>query len=151
VRAYIEASEREGARLVAGGADAPAGLEAGAFVAPTVFADVRPEMTIAQEEVFGPVLAIMPYDDEDEAVRIANGTPYGLAGAVWAASDEQAERVARRLRTGEVNINGGAFNPAAPSGGYKQSGNGRERGKWGLAEYLEVKAMQYVGAPGGAA
>jgi len=103
---------------------------------------VRPEMTIAQEEIFGPVLSIIPYDDEDEAVRIANDSVYGLAGGVWSGDPERAQRVARRIRTGQVEINGATFNPLAPFGGYKQSGNSRELGKFGLEEFLEVKAIQ---------
>jgi aldehyde dehydrogenase (NAD+) len=103
---------------------------------------VTPEMTIAREEIFGPVLVIMPYETEDEAVEIANGTDYGLAGGVWSGDPERAKRVARRLRTGQVEVNGGAFNPLAPFGGYKQSGNGREYGHFGLEEFLEVKALQ---------
>ena len=99
-------------------------------------------MTIANEEIFGPVLSIMPYDSEEDAVEIANGTPYGLAGAVWSGDPARAERVARLLRTGQVDINGGAFNPSAPFGGYKQSGFGRERGKYGLEEFLETKSLQ---------
>jgi acyl-CoA reductase-like NAD-dependent aldehyde dehydrogenase len=106
-----------------------------------VFANVNNKMSIAQEEIFGPVLSIIPYDDEDDAVRIANDTIYGLAGGVWSGDPERAKRVARRLRTGQVEINGGKFNPLAPFGGYKQSGNGRELGKYGLEEYLEVKSM----------
>jgi hypothetical protein len=106
------------------GGEAPA--HPGYFVRPTVFANVRNDMTIAREEIFGPVLSIIPYEDEDDAVRIANDTPYGLAGGVWSADAERAKRVARRLRTGQVDINGGSFNPFAPFGGYKQSGNGRE-------------------------
>ncbi|MCG8461558.1 MAG: aldehyde dehydrogenase family protein, partial [Holophagales bacterium] len=112
------------------------------FVRPTVFADVQPEMTIAREEIFGPVLSILTYGDEDEAVALANDSPYGLAGAVWSEDRERALRVARRLRTGQVDVNGGKYNPLAPFGGYKQSGNGREFGKWGLEEYLEVKSLQ---------
>jgi acyl-CoA reductase-like NAD-dependent aldehyde dehydrogenase len=131
-----------GAKLVAGGAEAPEGLEQGYFVQPTVFSEVTPEMTIAQEEIFGPVLVLMPYDDEDDAVRIANDTVYGLAGGVWSGDEERARRVARRLRTGQVEINGAAFNPLAPFGGYKQSGHGRELGKFGLEEFLETKAIQ---------
>jgi acyl-CoA reductase-like NAD-dependent aldehyde dehydrogenase len=99
-------------------------------------------MTIAQEEIFGPVLTILPYDDEEDAIRIANDTMYGLAGGVWSADVEHAKQVARQLRTGQVEINGGAFNPLAPFGGYKQSGHGRELGKYGLEEFLEVKALQ---------
>jgi aldehyde dehydrogenase (NAD+) len=142
VRGYIRRGVEEGARLVAGGEDPPYGAESGYFVQPTVFSDVTPEMTIAQEEIFGPVLAIMPYDDEDDAVRIANETVYGLAGGVWSGDSDRAQRVARRLRTGQVEINGAAFNPLAPFGGYKQSGHGRELGKFGLEEFLETKSIQ---------
>jgi acyl-CoA reductase-like NAD-dependent aldehyde dehydrogenase len=142
VRAYIRKGQEEGAKLVAGGADPPEGLERGYFVRPTVFSDVTPQMTIAQEEIFGPVLAIMPYDDEEDAVRIANDTVYGLSGGVWSGDEERAKRVARRIRTGQVEINGGAFNPLAPFGGYKQSGHGRELGHFGLEEFLQVKSMQ---------
>ncbi|MEU8265897.1 aldehyde dehydrogenase family protein [Sphaerisporangium sp. NPDC049002] len=137
---YINRGQEEGARLVAGGADRP--LERGYYVEPTVFAGVAPGMVIEQEEIFGPVLSIIHYTSVDEAVEIANGTPYGLAGAVWAATEEGAVAVARRLRTGQVAINGGRFNPSAPFGGYKQSGNGRELGEFGLEEYLEVKSLQ---------
>ena len=147
VRGYIEKGIEEGAELLTGGADAPAGLERGYYVKPTVFGRVKPDSTIAQEEIFGPVLSIITYKDEDDAVRIANGTPYGLAGAVWAGSDERALKVARRLRTGQVDINGGPFNLQAPFGGYKQSGNGRELGVFGLEEFLETKAMQLKPAP----
>jgi aldehyde dehydrogenase (NAD+) len=142
VRGYIRKGTEEGAKLVTGGAEAPEGLERGYFVRPTVFSEVTPGMTIAQEEIFGPVLAIMPYEDEDDAVRIANDSVYGLAGGVWAGDDEHALRVARRLRTGQVEINGGAFNPLAPFGGYKQSGHGRELGHFGLEEFLQVKSLQ---------
>jgi acyl-CoA reductase-like NAD-dependent aldehyde dehydrogenase len=142
VRSYIRKGEEEGAKLVTGGADAPAGLDRGYYVSPTVFSDVTPDMTIAQEEIFGPVLVIMPYDDEDDAVRIANDTVYGLAGGVWSGDEERAKRVARRIRTGQVEINGGAFNPMAPFGGYKQSGHGRELGRFGLEEFLQVKSLQ---------
>ncbi len=128
VRGYIEKGEAEGAKLVTGGAAPPEGLERGYFVRPTVFSEVTPEMTIAQEEIFGPVLAIQPYDDEDDAVRIANDTVYGLAGGVWSADTDRAIAVAKRIRTGQIEINGGAFNPLAPFGGYKQSGpRARER------------------------
>jgi acyl-CoA reductase-like NAD-dependent aldehyde dehydrogenase len=138
---YIKKGVEEGAELVAGGPEMPDGIAKGYFVRPTVFAKVDNKMTIAQEEIFGPVLSIIPYEDEDDAVRIANDTIYGLAGGVWSGDPERAKRVARRLRTGQIEINGGRFNPLAPFGGYKQSGNGRELGKYGLEEYLEVKAL----------
>ncbi|MCK1818639.1 aldehyde dehydrogenase family protein [Streptomyces sp. XM83C] len=141
VRAYIEQGITEGARLVAGGPDYP--RERGYWVSPTVFADVTPEMTIAQEEIFGPVLTILRYEDEEDALRIANGTVYGLAGAVWAADEAEAVAFARRMETGQVDINGGRFNPRAPFGGYKQSGIGRELGAHGLAEYLQTKSLQF--------
>ncbi|MFI0258013.1 aldehyde dehydrogenase family protein [Streptomyces sp. NPDC017056] len=142
VRGYIERGVAEGARVVAGGPDAPEGRERGYYVRPTLFADVTPGMAIAQEEIFGPVVAVLPYADEDEAVRIANGTVYGLAGAVWAAGTDEAVAFARRLDTGQVDINGGRFNPLAPFGGYKQSGFGRELGRHGLSEYLQTKSLQ---------
>ncbi|HEU4973686.1 MAG TPA: aldehyde dehydrogenase family protein, partial [Baekduia sp.] len=142
VRDYIRRGVEEGARLVAGGAEAPEGLERGYYVRPTVFSDVTPEMTIAQEEIFGPVLAIMPYDGEDDAIAKANDSQYGLAGGVWSADEERAKRVARRIRTGQVEINGGVFNPLAPFGGYKQSGHGRELGPYGIEEFLTLKSLQ---------
>jgi aldehyde dehydrogenase (NAD+) len=142
VRGYIEKGEAEGAKLVTGGGGAPEGLDRGYFVRPTVFSGVAPEMTIAQEEIFGPVLAIQPYDGEDDAVRIANDSAYGLAGGVWSADQERAIAVAKRIRTGQIEINGGAFNPLAPFGGYGQSGHGRENGRYGLEEMLQVKALQ---------
>ncbi|WP_405829467.1 aldehyde dehydrogenase family protein [Streptomyces sp. NBC_00105] len=141
VRGFIAKGVEEGARLVAGGPDAP--NEQGYFVAPTVFADVTPDMTIAQEEIFGPVLSILAYEDEEEALRIANGTVYGLGGAVWAADEETAAAFARRMDTGQVDINGGRYNILAPFGGYKQSGVGRELGTHGLAEYLQTKSLQF--------
>ncbi|MGA5540653.1 aldehyde dehydrogenase family protein [Mycobacterium sp. NPDC051198] len=137
---HIRTAMNEGARLVTGGDTATDGP--GAFVRPTVFSDVTEDMTIHSEEVFGPVLAIEAYDSEDDAVRIANATDYGLAGAVWSASPERAEGIARRIRAGQVQINAGAFNANAPFGGYKQSGNGREAGRYGLEEFLEIKSIQ---------
>jgi aldehyde dehydrogenase (NAD+) len=137
VRGFIE---RADARLVSGGLDAPL-PDRGYFVAPTVFADVRPDSELAQEEIFGPVLSIIGFADDDEAVEIANNSRYGLAGGVW-GTPERAMAVARRLRTGAVDVNGGAFNPLAPFGGYKQSGVGRELGAFGLAEFQQVKAIQ---------
>ncbi|MGK5679191.1 aldehyde dehydrogenase family protein [Actinoplanes sp. URMC 104] len=137
VRGFIS---RASARLVAGGIDAPV-PPAGHFVAPTVFADVDPDSELAQEEIFGPVLSIIPFSSDDEAVAIANNSKYGLAGGVW-GSDERALAVARRLRTGQVDVNGGSFNPVAPFGGYKQSGVGRELGEYGLSEFQQVKAIQ---------
>jgi aldehyde dehydrogenase (NAD+) len=142
VRGYIEKGETEGAKLLTGGAAPPEGLERGYFVRPTVFSEVAPEMTIAQEEIFGPVLAIEPYEDTDDAVRIANDTVYGLAGGVWSADQERAISVARRIRTGQIEINGGMFNPLAPFGGYKQSGHGRENGRYAIEELLQVKSLQ---------
>ena len=142
VRDYIRKGEDEGAKLVAGGAEPPEGLEQGYFVQPTVFSEVKPDMTIAQEEIFGPVLSIIPYDSEEEALEIANGTMYGLDGGVWSGDPERAKEFARRMRTGQVQINGATFNPLAPFGGFKQSGHGRERGRFGLEEYLEVKSIQ---------
>ncbi|MGW2784560.1 aldehyde dehydrogenase family protein [Streptomyces populi] len=141
VRGYIEKGVAEGARLVAGGPESP--REQGYFVSPTVFADVTEQMTIAQEEIFGPVLTILRYEDEEDALRIANGTVYGLAGAVWAGEESEAVAFARRLDTGQVDINGGRFNPLAPFGGYKQSGVGRELGTHGLSEYLQTKSLQF--------
>ena len=142
VQGYIQKGIDEGATLVAGGLGKPEGVDVGFYVRPTVFSAVTPEMTIAQEEIFGPVLSILPYADEDDAVRIANGVVYGLAGGVWSADKAHAEQVARRLRTGQVEVNGGAFNPNAPFGGYKQSGVGREYGRFGLEEFLEIKSLQ---------
>jgi aldehyde dehydrogenase (NAD+) len=140
VRGYIRCGIDEGATLVTGGPDAPNGLDKGYYVQPTVFSNVTSGMKIAQEEIFGPVLVIMPYDTEDEAVEIANGTAYGLSGAV-SGSPERAMEVARRLRTGQVRINKARPVRSAPFGGYKQSGNGREHGRFGLEEFLEIKAV----------
>ena len=142
VRGYIKKGQDEGAKLLTGGAESPEGLDKGFFVKPTVFSDVGRNMTIAQEEIFGPVLSILPYDTEEEAVEIANDTVYGLAGGVWSGDPERAKKVALQLRTGQVEVNGGGFNLMAPFGGYKQSGHGRELGKYGLEEYLEVKSLQ---------
>ena len=142
VRGYIRRGVDEGARLLCGGVEPVEGLGGGYYVAPTVFTDVRNDMTIAQEEIFGPVLSIIPYDSEDEALEIANDSAYGLAGGVWAGTDERAFEFARKIRAGQIEINGGAFNVLAPFGGYKQSGVGREVGTFGLEEFLEVKAIQ---------
>jgi aldehyde dehydrogenase (NAD+) len=146
VASYIEKGKAEGARLVAGGAlpldkDGQP-LPKGYFVAPTVFADVTTDMTIAQEEIFGPVLSILSYEDEDEALRIANDSVYGLAGGVWSGDVEHAKAFARKMKTGQVDINGGSFNVAAPFGGYKQSGVGRELGSFGLEEFSQPKSLQ---------
>ncbi|WP_320064449.1 aldehyde dehydrogenase family protein [Micromonospora sp. RTGN7] len=141
VRDHIDKSLADGGRLIAGGPDAPV-PDRGWFVAPTVIADVDPDSALAQEEVFGPVLAVIPVDDDAHAVAVANNSRYGLAGAVWSGDSERALRVARRLRTGAVDINGAPFNPLAPFGGYKQSGLGRELGSYGLDEFLQTKAIQ---------
>ena len=140
VEGFIAKGKQEGARLIAGGGR-PAAFARGYYVEPTIFADVNTKMTIAQEEIFGPVLSILPYETEDEAVAIANDTIYGLAGGVWSGDTERAMRVARRMRTGQVDVNGGKFNPLAPFGGYKQSGIGRELGLFGLEEYFQVKSI----------
>jgi aldehyde dehydrogenase (NAD+) len=132
----------EGATLLSGGLDAPEGLESGSYVKPTVFVDVKNSMSIAQEEVFGPVLCVIPYEEEAQAIAIANDSPYGLSGAVWSGSESRALNVAKQLRTGQVYINGAGFNPEAPFGGYKQSGNGREMGNEGLNEFIELKSVQ---------
>jgi len=146
VRSYIRKGVEEGAQLITGGAEPPEGVPAGGYyVRPTVFGKVKNSMSIAQEEIFGPVLSIIPYQDEDDAVRIANDTVYGLAGAVWSKDEARAQRVARRIRAGQVDINGGAFNMNAPFGGFKQSGHGREAGVYGLEEFLEYKSLQMKG------
>jgi len=141
---YISQGIAEGAELLLGGLEPPSGLERGFFVRPTIFGRVTPEMVIAREEIFGPVLAIMTYKDDDDAVRIANSTLYGLAGAVWSKDDSRVERVAKRLRAGQVDINGAPFNLLVPFGGFKYSGHGRELGKYGLEEFLEPKSIQYM-------
>jgi acyl-CoA reductase-like NAD-dependent aldehyde dehydrogenase len=142
VRGYIRAGTAEGAVLLCGGLDPPEGLERGYFVRPTVFTEVTRAMRIAREEIFGPVLCVFGYDSQEEAISIANDSVYGLSGAVWSADPARAEQVARRLRTGRVVINGGPFNPAAPFGGYKQSGVGTELGAHGLEEFLLLKTLQ---------
>ncbi len=142
VQGYIQKGIEEGATVLTGGVGKPDGLESGYFVKPTIFSDVSNDMTIAQEEIFGPVLCIIGYTDEADAVRIANDTMYGLSARVWSADPQRAQRVARQLRAGQVTVNGGDFNLRAPFGGYKQSGNGRELGRFGLEEFMEVKALQ---------
>jgi len=141
VQKLIQKGIDEGARLVAGGPGRPEGFTEGDFVKPTVFADVNNNMTIAREEIFGPVLAMIPFDTEDEAIAIANDTPYGLAAYIQTGNPERAKRVARKLRAGMVQINGTSRAPGSPFGGYKQSGNGREGGKWGLEDFMEVKLI----------
>jgi acyl-CoA reductase-like NAD-dependent aldehyde dehydrogenase len=141
VLGFIDRGKQEGAKLVAGGSR-PGGLPTGFYVEPTIFADVKNSMAIAQEEIFGPVLAIIPYDSEDEAVGVANDSIYGLSGGVWGGTTDRALQVARRLRTGQVDINGGRFNPLAPFGGYKKSGIGRELGPLAIEEFFQVKAIQ---------
>jgi betaine-aldehyde dehydrogenase len=140
VRGFIERAQRDGARLLTGGAEKI--RDVGYYVAPTVFADVDPDSELGQEEVFGPVLAVIPFSDEDDALRIANGTPYGLSGAVWAQDVDHAIAFARGVQTGQLDINGGMYNPVAPFGGYKKSGIGRELGRAGFEEYLQTKSLQ---------
>ena len=142
VRAHIRRALDDGARLVAGGLDPPPGLDRGYFVRPTVLSGIDRSMAVAQDEVFGPVLCLLPYDSEADAIEIANDSRYGLAGAVWSADSARADRVARKMRTGRVVVNGGEFNVLAPFGGYRGSGIGREFGRYGLEEYLEVKTLQ---------
>jgi len=141
IQAHIRSGIDEGATLIAGGLDRPDDLPRGFYVRPTVFANVTPEMTIAREEIFGPVLCIMAYDDEDEAVRIANDTPFGLAAYVESADLGRAQALARRVRAGMIHLNGAVADPGAPFGGYRQSGNGREWGLHGLEEFTEIKAV----------
>ena len=145
VQAMIKVGLAEGARLLAGGLGRPAGIDAGWFVKPTIFCDVSNDMRIAQEEIFGPVLVIIPFKDEAEAIEIANDTPYGLAAYLQTGDPARAERVAARLRAGAIHINGGGFNYGSPFGGYKQSGNGREGGMMGLEDYLETKTLHGLG------
>jgi len=140
VRGFIERAQQDGARLLTGGAGKI--RDVGYFIAPTVFADVDPLSELGQEEVFGPVLAVIPFDGEDEALEIANGTPYGLAGAVWAKDTDTAIAFARGVQTGQLDVNGGAYNPIAPFGGYKKSGIGRELGRAGFEEFLQTKSLQ---------
>jgi aldehyde dehydrogenase (NAD+) len=146
IQRLIEAGIKEGATLVTGGAGRPEGLNRGYYVRPTVFGDVSPNMTIAQEEIFGPVLSVIPYDSEDQAVEIANDTVYGLAAYVQSTNLEHARRVARRLRAGQVNINYPDWDTFAPFGGYKQSGNGREYADWAIHDFLELKGIIGYGA-----
>ncbi len=141
IQDLIQSGVDEGARVVSGGPDRPDGLSTGYYVRPTVFANVSSEMRIAREEIFGPVLAIIGYRDEDEAVAIANSSPFGLAGYVQSASLDRARAVGKRIRAGMIHLNGAGADPKAPFGGYRQSGNGREWGSFGLEEYLEVKAV----------
>ncbi|MDA8684806.1 MAG: aldehyde dehydrogenase family protein [Planktomarina temperata] len=145
VQAMIKVGLEEGARLLAGGLGRPEGIDAGWFVKPTIFCDVSNDMRIAQEEIFGPVLVIIPFEDEAEAIEIANDTPYGLAAYLQTGDPARAERVAARLRAGAIHINGGGFNYGSPFGGYKQSGNGREGGMMGLEDYLETKTLHGLG------
>ncbi|HKI52014.1 MAG TPA: aldehyde dehydrogenase family protein [Geothermobacteraceae bacterium] len=142
VCSFIEKGLAEGAELLCGGPEPPAGLDVGFFVSPTIFGRVNPEMSIAREEIFGPVLSIISYDTEDDALQIANSTPYGLSGAVWSADQERALIFAKRMRSGQVDINGAPFNILAPFGGVGQSGYGRELGAFGLDEFLEYKSIQ---------
>ena len=143
VQAMIEKGIKEGATLLVGGLGRPEGFEKGYWVRPTIFADAHNKMAIAQEEIFGPVLTIIPFDSEEEAIEIANDTPYGLAGYVQSGDIKRAERIAKKLRVGMVHINGGGFNYGSPFGGYKQSGNGREGGIIGIEDFQEVKTLHY--------
>jgi aldehyde dehydrogenase (NAD+) len=141
VQRLIRQGIDEGAKLIAGGPGRPEGIDGGYFVKPTIFADVRNDMAIAREEIFGPVLCMIPYEGEDEAVRIANDSPYGLSGFVSSEDIERARRIAKRIRAGNVHINNARIDFGGCFGGYKQSGNGREWSKAGLEEFLELKAI----------
>jgi aldehyde dehydrogenase (NAD+) len=141
VQELIQSGIDEGAKVIAGGTGLPQGLNHGYFARPTIFSEVTPEMRIAQEEIFGPVLVIQPYEDEEDAIRIANSTVYGLSSHVQSANQDAARRVARRIRAGQVHINYPAWSGFAPFGGYGRSGNGREYGRFALEEYLETKAI----------
>jgi len=143
VQALIQKGIDEGARVLVGGVGRPEHCSKGWFVKPTIFADVRNDMTIAQQEIFGPVLVIIPFEDEAEGIAIANDTPYGLAAYLQTGNPDRAERVASQLRAGAVHINGGGFNYGSPFGGYKQSGNGREGGIMGIEDYQEVKTLHF--------
>jgi aldehyde dehydrogenase (NAD+) len=144
VQAMILKGLDEGATLLAGGLSKPEGFETGWYVKPTIFADVSNDMAVAQEEIFGPVLVIIPFENEDDAIAIANDTPYGLAAYLQTGNPARAERVSSRLRAGAIHVNGGGFNYGSPFGGYKQSGNGREGGLMGLEDYLETKTLHGI-------
>jgi aldehyde dehydrogenase (NAD+) len=141
VQGYIRKGSEEGATLVTGGLGKPDGLAIGHYAKPTIFANVRNDMVIAQEEIFGPVLVIIPYKDEDDAIRIANDSQYGLSGFVVSKDLERARKIAKRIRTGQVRLNGAKHDFSAPFGGYKYSGNGREFGVFGIEEFLEAKSI----------
>jgi betaine-aldehyde dehydrogenase len=142
VSKYIESGINEGATLISGGLGMPEGISKGYYVKPTIFANVSPDMKIWKEEIFGPVLVITTYKSEEEALILANDSIYGLSGGVWSKDEERAIKFAKDMRTGQVSVNGGAFNVSAPFGGYKLSGNGRELGAHGLDEFLEIKSIQ---------
>ena len=142
IQGLIEAGIAEGAKVVCGGPGLPEGIESGYYVRPTIFSDVSNDMTVAQQEIFGPVLVMIPYDTEEEAIQIANDTPYGLAGYVQSGDLDHARAVATRIRAGNVHINGASGGFDVPFGGYKQSGNGREWGAHGFTDYLEIKAIE---------
>jgi aldehyde dehydrogenase (NAD+) len=146
IQGLIQAGIDEGAKLVCGGPGLPEGIDHGYYVQPTVFSEVSNDMTIAREEIFGPVLTMIPYDTEEEAIRIANETVYGLAGYVASSDIDHARRVAAKIRAGNVHINGAWGGVAVPFGGFKQSGNGREWGEHGFTDYLEIKAIEGYGA-----